>query len=121
MFKIILSLIIFQLAFFECHSKSVIIPAASDKQNDPIGVIFFGNDKIAPSLYYTTFIEVHKKLDSRLWIAIVDWSSETSSANESVEESLKLLTGAGMMMSATTPFYFIGHSNGKLLGLFIRL
>lgn len=112
MLKIVLSLIIFQLAFFECRSKSVIIPAAVDKQNDPIGVIFFGNDKIAPSLYYTTFIEVHKKLDSRLWIAIVDWSSETSSANQLVEESLKLLTGAGMMMNTTTPFYFIGHSNG---------
>ena len=93
-------------------SNSLIIPGNRDS-GENYGLIFIGSEYIQIENYYSNLLDLHKRLDSKVWI-VVSNVSKNKKINEIIENDLSLLIESGMSFNETTPFYFIGHSDGKI-------
>ena len=111
MFKLLIATLITLLAF---ASSTIVFPAVN-RQGPDVGAILFQGAQINASNYAQFVLELQQKF-ANLWVAVADGfpsnEPESNMCGYIINQALKDLSSAGLVISNETPFVFIGHSLG---------
>ena len=113
----LLSIFLLSLLGF-CSSTIVLQPADPSRDGIDAGAIFIQGAEISAKNYVSFCKQLQQKFNGKLWVAVAEFPLSTPEPlliGKLIDEAYTSLEKAGLKLSSSTPFFFIGHSLGGIM------